>query len=77
MGSKDLKYIKNDPIWAQNGLKWAQTSKPKWVEKSQNKLKWALMSLNFTIKILIFTTDAYQCKIYMLQFLKRRNKCRK
>ena len=28
MSSKGPKYIQYDPIWAQNGPKWAQMSKP-------------------------------------------------
>ena len=57
---KTLNISKNDSIWAQNGPKWAQMSKP------INELKRALMSSNFN-KIL--TSDAYQCKTwYILQF---------
>ena len=46
MGTKDPKYIQNDPIWAQNRTKLAQISKPKSTEKNLNELKWASMSSN-------------------------------
>ena len=45
--SVDPKYIQNDPIWAQNELKWAKMTRLRWAEKSLNELKWALMSSNF------------------------------
>ena len=56
MSLKDPKYIQNDPIWAQNRLKWAQMSKRKSAEKSLNELKRALMSSDFNK---IFGSDAY------------------
>ena len=42
---KNPKYVNKDPIWAQNGPKWTQMSKPKnelkGAQVTSNELQWA------------------------------------
>ena len=41
MSSNYCESVQNDPMWTQNGSKWAQLSlnEPKWAEKSLHELK--------------------------------------